>query len=382
MTQLLSELQGGRATFDGYGVVAVNDNTFGEVKTSVSGFKSQALNLTLNMGQGQVAYLRMWGGVNPQKGILYRFSREQGQGLIQIPYQNRLNPQIVEQVRNPYTFSIVKDANGKRERQQFISELDAIPYLQENLKDGMEVYVRGEVEYRLYNGEVQRNLNVNFIALNEERTDREGNVVPKGDNGLEITQTYLVDSNSVSSTYLTELKKNGKTKINAYVPQYISQYEGKDVKKVVALAQPLVVKTEDDKLDRAKALIENFLKPADSNTVRSIILRNRLNSGYEVQETVTELTEEQQRLVDIGIYTVEQLQKANAVTGARVNELVVEAPLLVRNENNVALPVVEDKYTTAVLVNDLTVDEEEVDLSEPDTTKNVDVAFEDSDLPF
>lgn len=374
--KLEKELKRGSASFKAWGQASVTEDTFGEPQVSKkSTYKYVRVNLPVKISEGRTIYVEMMGGYDPAKPILKRFSKEQGEGMMDIKWEHRKQKEIIDSVALSQVISIRIERNeqGKLIQKRFLSEIDASEYLAEHLQDGAEIYVGGEVQYSRYDGKIQRKYSVRTISLNEGYTDKDGNEKEPHEHEAIIRQSYLLDDTSLSRKWAKELENDGETKMSAWVAQYIGKEDGVEIKKTLPLAQEIVIRPTDEP-EKLKKVLENILK-VPKNVVREIVLKCKIIDGYTQGTGDVEITQEVQELIDCGLMTEEEVVQETTVRGTRISELVFQSPALALNDG-VRKLLSEDKYDPEVLI----VPEYEDDEDEDTDDSAADGGFKDDDL--
>lgn len=380
MTQsnLETELHSGVSRFSAYGKVTISADTFPtDAVKAASGYTYKRVSFPVSVGGNNTIYVQMMGGYSPKKPVIY--ARNTDNDPIEVNWDLRTNENILENIadRSFVKVRLEKDADGKLIEKKFLSEFDAITYMADHLKDGQQVYIGGDVEYRHYNGQIQRSFNMTTVTL-DENEDREPSA--------QLSQTYLIDSTSVDRDWEDQLEEKKQLVVNAYVPQYVGKHEGKQVKKTLAFPQQFVLKATDENMDKRKAIVKRFLL-TDEDVVRELSLLCDLVDGYEESTGNVELSDDLKELIKLGFMTEEAAEKQMTIGGNRVRETVLVRPMLRRNNGQPEL-MMEDKYAPEALVFlQAIMDDEEIDdpfPPEDDATEsteskdeNVTTSFED-----
>ncbi|PWT35102.1 hypothetical protein DKZ29_08030 [Limosilactobacillus reuteri] len=325
--KLDKELERGKAQFAIGGTVTIKDSTFpekdadGNFRETVSektGFSYMKVGFSVKANDSQSAYVTLFGGHNPshpEKDVIYATNTEKE--TTKIKWSLRKNEEILKSLAD-WSFvhiQIEKDENGELISKKFLSQIDAIIYLSEHLKDGMDIRVSGTIDYQEYNGEVQRTYNVSRITLNTPNKDGKVNHYAR------IRQTYLVDDKALSKHWEEELENDGKTTLSLWVPQYV----GGTTKKVLPMAQDLVVGVMKDNLDLTKKIVKKLFIPS-SKAIREIHTIDKIVYGVKEEKGQVEFTPEVQELIDMGFMDKEDVENADTITGNRVDEIVFERP--------------------------------------------------------
>lgn len=375
---LETELRSGVSRFSAYGKVSISADTFPtDAVKAASGYTYKRVSFPVSVGDNNTIYVQMMGGYSPKKPVIY--ARNTDNDPIEVNWDLRTNENILENIadRSFVKVRLEKDADGKLIEKKFLSEFDAITYMADHLKDGQQVYIGGDVEYRHYNGQIQRSFNMTTVAL-DENEDRKPSA--------QLSQTYLIDSTSVDRDWEDQLEEKKQLVVNAYVPQYVGKHEGKQIKKTLAFPQQFVLKATDENMDKRKAIVKRFLL-TDEDVVRELSLLCDLVDGYEESTGNVELSDDLKELIKLGFMTEEAAEKQMTIGGNRVRETVLVRPMLRRNNGQPEL-MMEDKYAPEALVFlQAIMDDEEVDnpfTPEDETAKsteskdeNVTTSFED-----
>lgn len=375
---LETELRSGVSRFSAYGKVSISADTFPtDAVKAASGYTYKRVSFPVSVGDNNTIYVQMMGGYSPKKPVIY--ARNTDNDPIEVNWDLRTNENILENIadRSFVKVRLEKDADGKLIEKKFLSEFDAITYMADHLKDGQQVYIGGDVEYRHYNGQIQRSFNMTTVAL-DENEDRKPSA--------QLSQTYLIDSTSVDRDWEDQLEEKKQLVVNAYVPQYVGKHEGKQIKKTLAFPQQFVLKATDENMDKRKAIVKRFLL-TDEDVVRELSLLCDLVDGYEESTGNVELSDDLKELIKLGFMTEEAAEKQMTIGGNRVRETVLVRPMLRRNNGQPEL-MMEDKYAPEALVFlQAIMDDEEIDdpfPPEDETAKsteskdeNVTTSFED-----
>lgn len=355
MAELEKELKRGQARFEVFGELRVNEDSWGEVRQSASStYKYRRAALSVDLGEGRSTFVELMGGYDPNRPILRRLSKTQGEGLMDIPWANRLNENIVANVSPQSLIAVGKlDENGNIARKVFVSELDAIEEMEKTFKNGDSVHIWGDVEYHRYNGQIQRRLSIRGISQIVPDSSSDGR------HEATLRQSFLFSKNSISPDYEDELEENGKTTITVHVPQYVGKEEGVEVRKVLPFPQTLVYKANnEDEIKRAKFVIEKFMTVEDDDLVREVVLVVDMYDGVETSTGDFELTDDLKDLLDLGVVTEDELKRTSTVSGKRIRENIVLKPYVYKDPRTQQITVMsKDRYDISVL--DTSVKEEE-----------------------
>ena len=274
-----------------------------------------------------------------------------------IPFEERFNEEQIKKVPNYRKFTV----DLGKGRQEFITSVDFLKYLQENLTDGEEIIVSGNVEYSTSDpSNPEKPTYRNFIATrvykNNEKTvkDSDGNetkqITPPS---AKMTQETFFTSDSLDSDWKGEIEREGETIVSVFVPEYIGTVQDPnnnknylDYKKTVPIGQSLVVKS-----DANMKLVEFLMDVKDDEVVRTVQVVSKVIDGYDVSSgTNADYSPELQEMIDLGIMTEEEVQASLTVRGPRKSEVVFDGISIYSSADGGAKPFYDDKYGYEALV--------------------------------
>lgn len=368
--ELLDELKIGKRSFNFIGKVKVNDDTFKEA-SSKEGSTWLGVNnqIGIETTAGNILYARVQGGYKLDNPTLFASKKDDFKSKLTIPYESRFNEALLKQVAD-FAFmnaGIEKDENGKRIYKRFLNAIDFSEYLKENLKDGTQVRIIGEVDYSPGKEDTTyTNYNIKGIYLNEAYI-KDGEEVPAKAPSSLIHQSYLVDNSTLEKGWETEFKKNGQITLQLYVPQYLSKIknaQGQFVewKKITPIVQPVVFKSSALAKDDESAIKVIKKLFAVKSGVREVVLYVNVIDGYvETGKIEYEISPEMRDLIDMGLISEDEIAAQVTVRKNRVHELSFFKPSIKQNEDGTVLLEVFDKYEEKVLVLPSLDDEDEED---------------------
>lgn len=193
---------------------------------------------------------------------------------------------------------------------RFLTTYDMALFLSDKLTDGLKVRITGQVKYREYNGNTQRELNVQKVYF-----------LPEGDETpceFKITQTVILDSESVDDSKLeTENVITLRSKI----------YQKKNKETMELIPLNLVIRTTPEKMESCKRGVE-MLYTVTGDTLRKITLECVINSGYiQTEATVDSIPKEMLELIEAGVFTKEDVLKSYT-NKEKVDEVLVIKPVI------------------------------------------------------
>lgn len=354
----LTELANGTSSFTMIGTVKLSDKSFGgATQREGSTWLGVNSNFGVEVREGNVVYPSIFGGYKLDDPVLRRFGKEGKQ--VSIPYNDRHNEKLLAAVSD-FAFkkvAIEKDEDGKPILKKFIDDIDFEAYLSEHLKDGMAVRVYGKVDYSPSRDDVYRNYQIQSVYLNEGY-EKDGEQIPPMEPQAFIKQTYLVDDMALESSFKKELKESGDTIVALSVPQYLSKVKAPngqymEWKKVTPLQQALHLKADvsNEKQVAVMQKVAEKMFKVKAGKVREVTLYAYINEGYETSAIgESEVSKEVQELIDMGLVSLEEVQKQTTVRGTRVRELVFFKPAFTKNDDGVDVLAIDDeKYVLEAL---------------------------------
>ena len=389
--ELLTELKNGSSSFSLIGKVKLVEGGFGgAVQKEKSNWLGVNSKFGVEISDGNVIYPAVRGGYMLDNPVLKKFGKDKGTGLVSIPYAKRHDENILSGLAQ-YAFmrgAISKDETGRPEVKKFIDAIDFEAYLAENLYDGMDIKVNGDVEYSPgKEDEVYRNYTVTSIYLNEEYKKNE-EVVPQAEPRAIIHQTYVFDDDVISNKkgWKKDFQSEGQVVLTMYAPQYISKRKVGDTyvewKKVMPLRQNVYIKgdpTDEKSLKLTEGLIKRLFTIKEG-VVRELTINSVINEGYTTQTGDFEISKDMQELINLGLISEEEVKKSATVRGSRTSELIFLTPATnVTDDGEITISMDDEKYAPEVLFTPDVDSEEETEAftkkSEPVATKETEDAY-------
>lgn len=312
--------------FDVIGEIIIDAKTFtlGQPGKNNQNWIQNIFNPKIEADNGKSMYMRFSSGYDAVKGKTI-YARSKSETNLEVAFGDRNNENIVNLIddksfiRVGIAKELVKDeATGKEFKQwtykNFLDTFDVVAFLQQvmPLASKQKVRITGTIKFSTYNGEVQRNYDIQSIYLLNNNEDEGKEMQPK----LEFTQNVLLTKGCV----VNELdKEDGVATVNALVMI-------KEKKEFKTVPVKLLMKPQDEKArETYKKLIPKFFE-VEEDKVRKITLECIFEVGYisgNIKEE--ELPEEAKELLDMGLYSMEEVMKMYAVR-QRVDNLLIRRP--------------------------------------------------------
>lgn len=291
------------SNFNLVGRVKINDNTFKIDEVSDSGWEYSNLNLGVDCGERcGVVYANMMGGFfRERQNVIYVHGKKEDgsddwQNNFQIDWKDRFNEELLETIGDGcfIVVGLERTDSDKLFRNRFLSQYDAINYIKEHLEDDDVVTVRGNLKYSFYNDNVtmQRDIQSIFLSKAEPKDFR-----------ATFRQSILLDKESVNPKEDIDTELN-RAKIHARVLDYIKEINGVEIKG----NYPFNFNFDFD--FETKEKFTSFYK-AIFKVTKDITQVNFegefVNSGAVVQATAEDISDDLKALIDIGMYTEEEV---------------------------------------------------------------------------
>ena len=354
-----------RSQFTLTGKAKVNDYTYRiNEKSEKSDWIYNMLNLGVDCGTtcGTV-YAEMMGGYGSERdNVLYVHGKnDEGQddyeNRFTVDWDDRFEETILETIGDTcfIKVGIEKDKKGKLFINKFLSPYDAIEYIKENLENETVVNVKGNIEYSVYNDNVQVRKRITSIFLS--------NIGDVNKYTANFTQTLLLKKDSIGKLD----KEKGTIPIYATVLEYFKTWKNKEVKQIIPLNKTFEHKINMEDEIGTKKLISNFLKVkkgVNEITFEGIFIE----TGALITMTVDDLPDDIQELIEIGVYTKEEaLTKCTENTGKEKRMVLLKPSIKMITEGDDKIPVVakiEQRYTEDDLILPCMLEEEKAKNSE------------------
>lgn len=353
----MTDLKRGKSYITLVGKAKINENSFSGVKVSESGYTYVRINIGVETSEGNVVYLELMGGYQPSKPLVYATSKEDNTPL-EINWGDRLNEKILDSVADYriHNVSLERDSDNKTIKKRFLSPMDMHDYLKDNLVDGMEVVVRGSMNFSEYQGETKRRYQIQNIYLPYQEKEKDdngketGNVLPTNYKA-EFTQTILLDEDSFKKLTKKD-KEDGEVVIPALAVDYVSKKNGKKINKFLPFPLAITVPINPEKPDVSEKIL-NALFKVKKGQVRELTIEGNIIEGYDqqsIKDEDIELASDIKELIEMGLYSVEEAKSKMTVRGNKVSKLVFSRPFLQKKDEGLVIDKDDDKYKPSDLV--------------------------------
>lgn len=320
-------LKKGKAAFTLIGKARVTDKTFNLDNSYDSGWTDNQMYLGVDCGNGNIVYGEMRGGYFPEDdNILRGFSKDDkdsdGKSVqVEVAWEDRFDEDLLDTIADTsfVTVGVEKDVKGKTVYKKFLSAYDAVEYLNEHLKDGMIVNVKGNIGYSEYEDNVTVKKEITSIVLSkaEEETDFKAT----------FAQTILLDFDSIGKK---DPEKNTIV-LNAYVVDYVGKpkINGNkvEIKKNITYPKTFEIAINDNPEITAK-MLQRFFKVKKKGTINTLTVMGNLVEGASIVNiTEDDIPDDIKELIEMGLYSEEEAKAKCAVGGNnRERRMIIVKP--------------------------------------------------------
>lgn len=320
-------LKKGKAAFTLIGKTKVTDKTFNLDNSYDSGWTDNQMYLGVDCGNGNMVYGEMRGGFYPDEdNILKGFSKDEKDNegkskQVEIAWEDRFDEELLDTIADTsfITVGVEKDVKGKTVYKKFLSAYDAVEYLNEHLKDGMVVNVKGNIGYSEYEDNVTVKKEITSIVLSK--------VEDEADFKATFTQTILLGFDSIGKK---DPEKNTMA-LNAYVVDYVGKpkIDGKkvEIKKNITYPKTFEVAINDNPEITAK-MLQKFFKVKKKGSINVLtVMGNLIEGAAIVNITDDDIPDDIKELIEMGLYSEEEAKAKCAVGGNnRERRMVILKP--------------------------------------------------------
>lgn len=246
------------------------------------------------------------------------------------------------------TIKLGKDDNGKLIEKKFLSEYDAIKYLNEVLKNGMIVKIRGDLEPKLA---TTKENGSNYSRLEPKIKSIE---LVEGEQSEKAKWTYncvlplLITKDSVEQS--AKPNEDGLVECDAFVAGYLGKFNGVEYKETVAY--PIKVKINAKKVPLYEKVIKAYLRPQKDYVIELYTQCLFVTQGETVQLGYDDLSEDMKLQIECGLMKKEDVLKKATAGGSLVHYLEFVRPHTVKNNSgSLVCKINKEAYTDKNITN-------------------------------
>lgn len=353
------EKKGWVSNFMLIGEAKVNQYTYKtDERSEKSDWVYNVLNLGIDCGEkfGTV-YAEMMGGYGSDRdNIVYVHGKKEDgtddfTNKFTIDWDDREDEKVLEELGDLcfLTVGLERDKKENVFYKKFLSQYDAIKYIQDNLVDGMVVNVKGNLKYSVYNGAVNVRKEITSIVLSK--------VDDKSKYAARFTQSMLLTKDSVDKPN----KDKGVIPIVAKILEYTKEYNGKEVKQFIPINKTFEYEVDLSNRELVEKVVAKVFKVKKG--VTEITFEGEfVEGGAVVTATEDDIPDDIKELIEIGAYTLDEALAKCTVGGSKEKRMLLRKPVIkmVGDDNN-KIPQIqkfEQKYSEDDLVLDFMIEEE------------------------
>lgn len=310
------------------GVPKIGDYTFKiDERSTKSDWIYNSMSLGIDCGEKHgVVYAEMMGGYgeNRDNNVIYVHGKDDNgkddfDNRFTVAWEDRFDEGILETIGDLsfITVGLQKTTKGKPYPKKFLSEYDAIAYIQEHLTEDCVVNVKGSLSYSEYQENVQVRKRINSIFLSQ--------VDDPTKYAARFTQSILLDEDSVDPKDVD--KDKGVIYVNARVLDYVNEYNGKEVKGQFPFRKQFEFAIDLSNKESFKKIINGLFKVKKGIT-QITFDGVFIEGGATVTATIDDIPDDVKDLIECGIFTKEEALKQCSANGSRERRMVIEKPVV------------------------------------------------------
>ena len=352
------------ASFNLVGEAKLNDYTYKiDEKSEKSSWIYNSLNLGVYCGEKYgTVYAFMMGGYSEEKaGVIFAHGKKEDgsddfENQIQVAWEDRFDEDILESLGDMCFITVGLEQTNKNKvfYKKFLSEYDAIAYIQEHLEEGMVLNVRGNIRYSPYQEKVQMQKNINNIVLSK--------VDDAAKYKATFVQTVLLNKDSASLKKEQIDKDKGVLYVSTRVLDYLKEFNGIEVKGQYPFQKEFEFEMDFGNEKICKMIMEKVFKV--KKDVTQITFEGEfISGGAVVTATWDDVPDDIKDLVECGIYTKEEALQRCSTNGNREDRMILRKPhtRLVGDEKKPMVQKFEQRFTEDDLTLDYLVQEAPAD---------------------
>lgn len=379
-------------TFELIGKACINkDYTFRiDEHSKKSDWIYNSINLNVDCGEkyGKVGCELMGGYGAGRNNVIYVHGKDENGGddfenRYQIDFDDRFDEDILKDIGELcfIKIGIEKDTKGEVVVNKFLHAYDAIKYLSEALRDGMEIKVRGQLKYTVYDKRIQVRKEINSIYLPREK---ELNTYEAA-----FTQSMLLDKYSIGKAD----KDKCVFPVTAYILEKFKEYNGNDLTeggtvkggKFVPLRKTFeyAYDPENEKSVERVGKLFKVKKNVTLITCQGVFVEG----GAVIQATEDDLPDDIKELVEMGAYSLEEALALCTENASKERRMLLTRPVIkLVGEDGSKVPQIQ-KFDSMYSEDDLVLDylieaDEDEDEEEPEKNPEADSTEQDEEIDY
>ena len=384
----ITKLKRGVANFNLIGKAKIGEYTFNldqESSRADSDWIYNQLNLGVDCGnQYGIIYCDMMGGygTDRENKILVHGKKTNENNILvddfdnrfEVNWDDRFEEEILESVGDMafITVGLEKSDKDKVVYKKFLSQYDAIEYINEVLEEDMVVNVKGNLKWSLYNDEPQIKKEITSIVLSKATEDKFK---------AAFTQTIFLAKNAIGKVD----KETLTIPIECRVVDYFKNYNDVEVKTLLPIYKTFDLKIDISNKDKANKIIEMF-NVKKAKTITQMVVDGYFSKGdmLEVEVSKDDIPDDIQELIDCGLMDEQEVLEKIAFAnngGNKKEKMYIKSPKLKFTGDDKKIPSIdkvveaykEDDFDISLILESLNIQDafdqalENEEEEEPDT---------------
>ncbi len=340
------------------GRAKINDNSFKINEISDSGWQYNNMNLGVDCGeQYGIIYSNMMGGFGTDRNTVIYVHGKNDDGTddfknqFSVNWNDRLDDEVLDTIGDFCFIKVGLETTNEDKVfvQRFLSAYDAIAYIKEHLTNDTIINVQGNIKYNYYNDKVtmQREINSIFLSRAEPSNFK-----------ATFTQSILIDHDSVDLKNNIDMDRK-RLYIDTKVLDYVKEIHGREIKSQYPL--PFRFEYEFEDKETLKKVYDTIFKVKAGTYTQINFMGEFVNTGAVIQATLEDVPDDIKTLIQMGLYTEEEILTKYAINGAVERRYVLTKPIIkMEGEGDHKIPnlqIFKERYNESDFeFNDITLD--------------------------
>jgi hypothetical protein len=340
------------------GRAKINDNSFKINEISDSGWQYNNMNLGVDCGeQYGIIYSNMMGGFGTDRNTVIYVHGKNDDGTddfknqFSVNWNDRLDDEILDTIGDFCFIKVGLETTNEDKIfvQRFLSAYDAIAYIKEHLTNDTIINVQGNIKYNYYNDKVtmQREINSIFLSRAEPSNFK-----------ATFTQSILIDHDSVDLKNNIDMDRK-RLYIDTKVLDYVKEIHGREIKSQYPL--PFRFEYEFEDKETLKKVYDTIFKVKAGTYTQINFMGEFVSTGAVIQATLEDVPDDIKTLIQMRLYTEEEILTKYAINGAVERRYVLTKPIIkMEGEGDHKIPnlqIFKERYNESDFeFNDITLD--------------------------
>lgn len=336
------------ANFNLVGRAKVGDYTFKlevESQKEDSDWVYNQMNLAVDCGEeyGAISADLMGGYGKDRDNVVYVHGKKKNEktdkyeddfkNRFTIDWDDREDEEVLEEVGDLcfITVGLEKDGN-KTIYKKFVTQYDAIDYINEKLEDNMVISVKGSLVWSLYNDELQVKKEVSSIVLSKAE---------EKDFKAVFTQPILLAKDCIGKFD----KETMTIPITCRIIEYFKTYNNQEVKTMLPIYKVFDMKIDGEDKEKANKMLKQF-NVSKAKDINLLVVDGYFSKGEVNMVGISEedIPDDILELIEMGYMTKESiLEKMAFANGAgnKKEKMYIKSPHIKFVGEDVKMPVID-----------------------------------------